>query len=93
MLAAHGTSLRVAGDRDQQEWAINYVGLPGIQVTSLPRWGFKEAPYTAHFPDGNASVARLLVRSMIPQVAAGRTMDDIVSKPRGEPCTTEPLPP
>ena len=30
------------------------------------------------FPDGNASVARLLVRELIPGVAAGNTMDDIV---------------
>jgi spermidine dehydrogenase len=30
------------------------------------------------FPDGNASVARLLVRNLIPEVAPGSTMDDIV---------------
>jgi spermidine dehydrogenase len=59
-------------------YVINYVGLPGIAATSLPTWGFDEAPYTAHFPDGNASIARLLVRAMIPQVAPGSTMDDIV---------------
>ena len=32
-----------------------------------------------HFPDGNASVARLLVRQMIPAVAPGNSMHDIVS--------------
>jgi len=32
-----------------------------------------------HFPDGNASIARLLVRRMIPAVAAGDSMHDIVS--------------
>jgi len=32
-----------------------------------------------HFPDGNASVARLLVRAMIPAVAAGDSMHDIIS--------------
>ena len=32
-----------------------------------------------HFPDGNASVARLLVRQMIPAVAPGISMHDIVS--------------
>ncbi len=58
---------------------IDYVGLPGIRGTSLPRRGFEEAPYIAHFPDGNASIARLLVRSMIPEVAEGSTMDDIVA--------------
>ena len=30
------------------------------------------------FPDGNASVARLLTRNLIPEVASGNTMEDIV---------------
>jgi spermidine dehydrogenase len=34
--------------------------------------------YIYHFPDGNASVARLLVRAMIPNVMPGKTMEDIV---------------
>jgi spermidine dehydrogenase len=32
-----------------------------------------------HFPDGNASIARLLVRSLIPGVASGSTMEDVVT--------------
>jgi spermidine dehydrogenase len=36
------------------------------------------APYIFHFPDGNASIARSLVRSLIPGAAPGRTMEDIV---------------
>jgi spermidine dehydrogenase len=32
-----------------------------------------------YFPDGNASVARLLVRKLVPTVAPGNTMDDIVT--------------
>lgn len=39
----------------------------------------KEEPYIFHFPDGNASVARLLVRSLIPAAIPGHTMDDIVT--------------
>ncbi len=38
-------------------------------------------PYIYHFPDGNASVARLLVRKLIPAAAPdmpGETMEDIV---------------
>ena len=31
------------------------------------------------FPDGNASVARLLVRKLVPDVAPGRSMEDVVS--------------
>jgi spermidine dehydrogenase len=38
----------------------------------------EEAMYF-RFPDGNASIARLLVRSMIPAVAPGTTMEDIVA--------------
>lgn len=34
---------------------------------------------TLYFPDGNASVARLMVRKLIPAVAAGSSMDDIVT--------------
>jgi spermidine dehydrogenase len=30
------------------------------------------------FPDGNASVARLLARNLIPEVASGNTMEDVV---------------
>ena len=33
------------------------------------------------FPDGNASIARLLVRSLIPGVAPGDSMEDIVTAP------------
>ena len=33
----------------------------------------------AMFPDGNSSIARLLVRRLIPEVASGNDMDDIVS--------------
>ncbi len=67
-----------------------YWGLPGINATSrggvrgrLSRW-FKarsQEPSTYHFPDGNASVARMLVRSMIPDVAPGTTMEDVVLSP------------
>ena len=39
----------------------------------------KEEPYIFHFPDGNASVARLLVRSLIPEAIPGTTMDDVVT--------------
>ncbi|MGD8417598.1 MAG: FAD-dependent oxidoreductase, partial [Pseudomonadales bacterium] len=35
-------------------------------------------PYIFHFPDGNASIARALVRSLIPGTLSGSTMEDIV---------------
>jgi len=37
-----------------------------------------DEPYIYHFPDGNAAIARLLVRALVPDVALGRTMDDVV---------------
>ena len=38
-----------------------------------------EEPYIFHFPDGNASIARALVRDLIPAAIPGRTMEDLVS--------------
>jgi spermidine dehydrogenase len=35
----------------------------------------------AHFPDGNATVARLLVRSLVPQALPGNTMEDSILTP------------
>ena len=36
--------------------------------------------YEFHFPDGNASVARLLVRSLIPRTVPGGAVEDIVTE-------------
>ncbi|MFU8817935.1 MAG: hypothetical protein ACNA7W_21510, partial [Pseudomonadales bacterium] len=35
-------------------------------------------PYIFHFPDGNAGIARLLVRALIPEAVPGATMEDAV---------------
>ncbi len=35
-------------------------------------------PYIFHFPDGNASVVRALVRKLIPSALPGRSMEDLV---------------
>jgi spermidine dehydrogenase len=56
--------------------ALMYAGLPGLAAAGLKSESAE--PYIHHFPDGNASVARMLVRAMIPGVAPGSTMDDIV---------------
>ncbi len=57
---------------------IGYVGLPGLKATAIADYKALDEPYIYHFPDGNASIARLLVRGMIPQVAPGTTMEDVV---------------
>lgn len=38
-------------------------------------------PYIYHFPDGNAGVARSLVRTLIPAALPGSTMEDLVTTP------------
>ncbi len=59
---------------------IGYVGMPNARAAGFS--GEEDyAPYIHHFPDGNASVARLLVRSLMPAVAPGKTMEDIVMAP------------
>ena len=45
----------------------------GLEVTRQDK-----EPYIYHFPDGNASIARLLVRRLVPGVAPGNTMEDVV---------------
>ncbi len=57
---------------------LGYVALPGRAATGMREYDRAE-PYIHHFPDGNASIARLLVRSMIPDAAPGSTMEDIVT--------------
>lgn len=54
-------------------------GMPGLDHT-LPRYHTRgDDPYIFHFPDGNASVARLLVRALIPKAMPGTTMEDVVT--------------
>ena len=62
-------------------------GMPGLGATSLGRFegilrrllAWSSEPYFFHFPDGNVSVVRQLVRRMIPEVAEGETMEDVVT--------------
>jgi spermidine dehydrogenase len=59
-------------------------GYPGFKGIALPKPHGEddqkeEEPYIFHFPDGNASIARMLVRSLIPGVLAGSTMEDVVT--------------
>jgi spermidine dehydrogenase len=61
--------------------AMGYPGFKGMKIAPSRghggEWG--EEPYIFHFPDGNASIARLLVRSLVPGSAPGTTMEDIVT--------------
>lgn len=68
-------------------WAL---GLPGFQGMGLEPGAAPHMSYTAsgyadggsyrfHFPDGNASIARLLVRDLIPKAVPGRNAEDVVT--------------
>jgi spermidine dehydrogenase len=58
-------------------------GFPGFEGMNLPKDNAenpeKDEPYIFHFPDGNASIARMLVRSLVPESIPGNTMEDIVT--------------
>jgi len=61
-------------------------GAPGLGSVGWP-WAMAQSmfydpdnPYeTLLFPDGNASLARLMVRKLIPDIAVGSSMDDIAT--------------
>jgi spermidine dehydrogenase len=55
--------------------AYHYAGFQGMDLGASE----KEEPYIFHFPDGNASIARLLVRSLVAGSIPGRTMTDVVT--------------
>jgi spermidine dehydrogenase len=54
--------------------SFTYPGFDGLNL-GKPE---KAEPYIFHFPDGNASIVRLLVRSLVPGAIPGQTMDDVV---------------
>ena len=68
-------------------WGLGYPGFEGLKLDPAPGPGMnrdaipnEEAEkYFFHFPDGNASIARLLVRKLIPQAIPGSTVQDVVT--------------
>jgi spermidine dehydrogenase len=58
---------------------MGYPGFEGMQLEHNEETPEDAEPYIFHFPDGNASVARLLVRSLIPAAVPGSTMEDVVT--------------
>lgn len=79
--------------RSRDFFAIGIDGLPAYNAMETGYPGFQgmaltpdagslatmNEPYIYHFPDGNASLARLLVRALVPAAAPGRTMADVVT--------------
>jgi len=72
-----GVGIDAVSARDCLE--MNYPGFQGMQLQSHESTPEQEEPYIFHFPDGNSSLARMLVRSLVPGSAPGNTMEDIVT--------------
>lgn len=68
-------------------WAIGLPGFQGLKLEpgSAPHMSYSGAGYANggsdrfHFPDGNASIARLLVRNLIPAAVPGSSVEDVVT--------------
>lgn len=65
------------GQQGPTSAAAEGMGLPSMSF--LGEGESDVSPTNYHFPDGNASIARMLVRSLIPGSAPGSTMEDIVT--------------
>ncbi len=68
-------------------WGFGLPGFDGLKLEPgiTPRMAFTPAGYEQggsykfHFPDGNASIARLLVRALVPAAMPGHSAADIVT--------------
>jgi spermidine dehydrogenase len=70
----------------QDAWGVDLPGFAGMKLDPTPGKGMnrdaipnEEAErYFFHFPDGNATIARLLVRKLIPDALPGNSAADVV---------------
>ena len=70
----------------QDAWGFDLPGFRGLKLDPAPGKGMnrdaipnEEAEkYFFHFPDGNATIARLLVRELIPETLGGKAMADVI---------------
>ena len=71
----------------QDAWGLGQPGFNGLKLApgAGPGMGRDSIPneeaedFFFHFPDGNSSIARLLVRSLLPGAVPGNSADDIVT--------------
>jgi spermidine dehydrogenase len=71
----------------QDAWGLDMPGFEGLKLTPGPGPGMardaipndEAEKYFFHFPDGNSSIARLMVRSLIPEAVPGNSADDVVT--------------
>jgi spermidine dehydrogenase len=70
----------------QDAWGLELPGFKGLKLDPAPGKGMNRdvipndeaEKYFFHFPDGNASIARLLVRKLIPSAIPGNSATDVV---------------
>ena len=68
-------------------WAFGLPGFKGLKLKpgAAPRMSYTPSGYVQggsyrfHFPDGNATLARLLVRALIPAAMPGDSVEDVVT--------------
>ncbi len=86
-LMRRGDPNGAAGIDSYSAWgALRSGSFPGLQGLGLERPARNAAPgdnpfQGIHFPDGNAGIARLMVRWLIPAALPGTTMEDSVTTP------------
>jgi spermidine dehydrogenase len=63
-----------------EAYRMGMPALSGLGIGELPAVGHGlDEPYIFHFPDGNAGVARALVRMLLPEAVPGSSMEDLVT--------------
>ncbi|MEM8682036.1 MAG: NAD(P)-binding protein [Pseudomonadota bacterium] len=62
-----------------EAWSNEYPGYGDLDLKLYNYADYSYEPSIHHFPDGNASIARMLVRKLVPGSAPGASMDDIVT--------------
>jgi spermidine dehydrogenase len=69
-------------------WAFELPGFKGMKLArgSIAHMGYTPAGYVdtggsyrLHFPDGNATIARLLARNLVPSAVPGTSVEDLVT--------------
>lgn len=69
-------------------WPLELPGFEGMKLAhgSIAHMGYTPAGYAdthgslrLHFPDGNATIARLLVRNLVPAAVPGTSVEDLVT--------------
>ena len=71
----------------QDAWGLGFLGFAGLDLDPAPGKGMNRdaipnaeaAKYFFHFPDGNASIARLLVRKLIPEAIPGGSLTGLIT--------------